>query len=260
MKSVTPTFDSSAATFNRYRALPTGVPEAIRAAIWKSTRNQRPARVLDIGAGAGRIGRAFVDADDFNDLYVGVDASLAMLQEFRKLSRAASLAQADGEQLPFGAGIFDVVMLMQVLSGAQDWRGLLNEVRRVLRSTGIVVVGHTMNPQAGVDAQLKRRLATILEDMGVEFHESNRARKQSLAWLESSATRSTHMIAATWMAERTPREFLIRHRTGARFSALPLAIQEEALQKLSAWAENEFGSLDASHTEEVSFELDIFEF
>src|SRR5205823_8435235 len=103
MKSVTPIFDSSAATFDRYRALPTGVPEAIRTAIWKSTRNQRLERVLDLGAGTGRIGRAFVKANDF---YVGVDASWAMLQEFRKHSPAASLAQADGEQLPFDAGVF----------------------------------------------------------------------------------------------------------------------------------------------------------
>ena len=257
MRSITSTFDNSAATFERYRSFPAGVPEAIRATVWKSVRNRRLARVLDVGAGTGRIGNAFVEANDF---YVGVDASLAMLQEFRRHSPAASLIQADGTCLPFNSQVFDVVMLMQVLSGAQNWRGLLDEARRILRPVGAIVAGHTINPSDGVDAQLKRQLRTILEDIGVEFHESNRARKQSLAWLESSATRTTHVTAASWVGERTPREFLIRHRTGARFSALPLPIQEEALQKLSAWAEETFGSLDSSHTEEFGFDLDVFEY
>ena len=117
-------FDAVAPTFERYRALPPGVPEAIRSTILQATRKQPPARVLDLGAGTGRIGKAFVAANDF---YVGVDASLGMLQEFLLTTRTPPcLAQADGQQLPFRDGAFDVVMLMQVLSGAGDWRGLLS--------------------------------------------------------------------------------------------------------------------------------------
>jgi hypothetical protein len=48
--------------------------------------------------------------------------------------------------------------------------------------------------------------------------------------------------------------------TGARFAALPLAIQEEALARLRAWAETNFGSVSASFEEQHSFELSIFEF
>ena len=52
---------------------------------------------------------------------------------------------------------------------------------------------------------------------------------------------------------------MARHRTGARFASLPASIQEQALQRLSAWAEACFGSLDASFTESYVFELHIFE-
>jgi hypothetical protein len=55
-------------------------------------------------------------------------------------------------------------------------------------------------------------------------------------------------------------EFLSRHRTGARFAALPLSIQEEALARLRAWAETNFGSVNAGFEEHHSFDLDIFEF
>lgn len=257
MKAASSTFDRSAASFERYRALPHGMPEAIRAEIWKVAPDREQVRILDVGAGTGRMGKAFVEADDF---YVAVDASLAMLQEFRKHSDRALLIQADGARLPFGSQSFDVVMLMQVLSGAQEWRGLLTEVRRVLRHAGVVAVGHTVHPAHGVDERMKRELGAILERMSIELHEPKQARKKSLGWLESSAARSIHVTAATWTGERTPREFLVRHRSGARFNALPPAIQEQAMQKLGVWAEREFGSLDESQTEEFNFVLDMFEF
>ena len=250
-------FDAVAPTFERYRGLPRGVPEAIRSAILQATRKQPPARVLDLGAGTGRIGKAFVAADDF---YVGVDASLGMLQEFLLTTRTPCLAQADGQRLPFRDGAFDVVMLMQVLGGAGNWRGLLSEARRVLRPGGAVVAGHRVAPAAGVDAQLKKRLAAILETMGVEWHQGKQSRDQALASLGSSAAVWLHVRAATWERNPTPREFLVRHRTGARFAALPDAVRDEALEKLSAWAEKTFGSFDAASREEHSFELDVFHF
>ncbi len=254
---LTSRFDRAAGTFGRYRALPRGVPEVIRRAIWSATGKRSSARVLDLGAGTGRIGKAFVEA---NDSYVGVDVSLAMLREFLADSRTARLVQGSGQQLPLRDGAVDLVLLMQVLGGADDWRGLVNEACRVLAPAGVIVVGHTNSPSTGVDARLKRRLAAILEEMGVASHQPRQSREQSLAWLELSATRRMHVIAASWSAEPTPREFLARHRTGARFSALPGAAQEEALQKLSTWTQDTFGSLDVALTEERSFELDLFEF
>src|SRR5690242_9437861 len=125
MKASGSAFDRSAASFERYRTLPKGIPEAIRAEIWQVRRDRDQARILDVGAGTGRIGKAFVEANDF---YIAVDASLAMVQEFREHSETALLIQADGTSLPFASHSFDVVMLMQVLSGAQDWRGLLEEI------------------------------------------------------------------------------------------------------------------------------------
>jgi hypothetical protein len=81
-----------------------------------------------------------------------------------------------------------------------------------------------------------------------------------LAWLRSSAALRLHLRAATWERNPTPREFLVRHRTGARFAALPEAVQDEALEQLSAWAEKTFGSFDSASREEHSFELDVFQF
>jgi ubiquinone/menaquinone biosynthesis C-methylase UbiE len=250
-------FDSTASTFERHRSLPTEVPEAIRSAIWSAVGLSAPARVLDIGAGTGRIGRAFVAA---GDTYFGVDTSLAMLREFSANSSNCTLTQADGSHLLFPDGSFDIVLLMQVLSGASDWKGIVSEARRVVRSGGGVVVGHTVNPESGIDAQLKRHLKGVLEELKVDLFRPEQSRRRALEWLEVAAVRHVHLIVASWNATATPEAFLQRHRTGAKFAALPAQVQEQALDKLRTWARVTYGSLDTELAETRSFEIDIYEF
>ena len=251
-------FDATASQFDRHRAFPEGVAEAIRRAVWSAMKHPHPARVLDLGAGTGRIGRAFVAA---HDEYFGVDLSFAMLREFQNSSAHPQLVQADGGQLPFTDHCFGVVMLMQVLSGASDWQPILSEACRVVQSGGMIIAGNTTMPPEGTDKRMKNRLSEILAESGASSRGGgNQRRNDALAWLEQQARRRLHKTAASWNASRTPRQFLERHKTGAQFSALPAATQTQAMAGLSAWAEQTFGSLDTVFREQHSFELEIFEF
>jgi ubiquinone/menaquinone biosynthesis C-methylase UbiE len=257
----TSAYDTSAASFERYRSLPSHVVESIRLAIWSEAHLPDCARILDLGAGTGRIAKAFLEAGDF---YVGVDLSLGMLQEFSakaefRESKTCFLAQVEGRQLPFQNASFDLVLLMRVLSAANS-REMLEECRRVLRPGGVVAVGHARSPESGVDEQLKRQLAAIFEAMQVPWRQPRESRRQALAWLESASVRHSQREAANWKVTTSAEEFLSRHRTGARFAALPLSIQEEALTKLRAWAETNFGSVNTGFEEHHCFDLDIFEF
>jgi hypothetical protein len=136
---------------------------------------------------------------------------------------------------------------------------MLEEVRRVCRSGGAVAVGRTVNPDSGIDTQLKQQLKTILEGMGIPWHRPQKAHREALDSLESFATRHIHSQAASWNVQATAQGFLQRHRSGARFAALPPTVQEKALQELEAWANEAFGSVDKGFDEARSFELDIFE-
>jgi len=254
---MTSVFDQTATSFEHYRTLPVGVPEAIRRTIWEFTGVQRSARVLDLGAGSGRIGRAFVEA---GDAYIGVDFSLSMIQEFRARNSVACLLQADGGRLPFRDACFELVLLMQVLAGTHNWRTLLCETVRVVAPRGSIVVGHTVTPSTGVDEQMKRQLNVILKETGRTPHESRKSREQSLEWLRAGSSQRTNVTAASWTVLRTPKEFLERHRSAGRFSALPVAVQEQALDKLSGWARQQWGSLDKVFSEKHSFELHVFKF
>jgi SAM-dependent methyltransferase len=252
-------FDAAAPSFDRHRGLQEGVAEAIRAAVLAATSGAPRPRLLDIGAGTGRVGWPFVAA---GDAYVGVDLSLGMLRSFleRTACRGAPscLVQADGRQLPFPDAIFDAVMMIQVFGGMHGWRRLVTEARRVLRPAGALVVGRTLMPEHGVDARLKQRLASILREIGVE--PDRNIRDDAERGLDSAARSAKSVIAASWDADRTPREFLARHRTGARFSALPEPVKEEALRQLGDWAVATFGSLDAIYCEPHAFELCVFKF
>jgi ubiquinone/menaquinone biosynthesis C-methylase UbiE len=253
-------YDAAAPSFDRHRALPDGVAPAIRAAVLAFIDEVRQPRLLDLGAGTGRIGWPFVAAGDD---YIGVDLSLGMLRAFMGRAECkgapARLAQANGQCLPFPDATFDAVLLIQVFGGMPGWRLLVTEARRVLRQTGALVVGRTVAPADGIDAQMKQHLAHLLEAMGVEADRRN-VRDDVQHWLGAAAHRINSVIAASWKADRTPSGFLVRHRTGARFAALPEPVKDEAMRQLGIWAGETFGSLDAVFSEQHVFELHTFKF
>jgi len=256
-------YDAAAPSFDRHRALPDGVAESIRAAVLSVVDGGSRPRILDVGAGAGRIGWPFVAAGDD---YVGVDLSFGMLSGFLQRAacggalqgRAPRLVRADGRRLPFPDAAVDAVLMIQVFGGVRDWRPLVSEARRVLRPWGALVLGRTRAPEHGVDRRMKQRLASILSDIGVD--PGNNRRDEVEAALDAVARSTQSLIAASWRVDRTPREFLERHRTGARFAALPELVKEEALRQLADWAAGSFGSLDVVCSEPHAFELRVFKF
>jgi ubiquinone/menaquinone biosynthesis C-methylase UbiE len=248
-------FDAAAPRFDRHRALPEGVPQSIRAAVLAASGVPSP-RLLDLGAGTGRIGRTFVAAGDD---YVGIDLSFGMLGEFAgHAAPPLPLAQADGERLPFGDATFDAVLMVQVFGGMRGWRRVLAEARRVLRPRGALLIGRTVAPADGLDARLKRRLDALLAERHVAIDRKN-VREDVERSLGDIATRRT-VTVATWSAERTPRRYLDRQRTGARFAALPATVTEDVLAALADWTISTFGGLDATVHEPHAFELQIFTF
>jgi SAM-dependent methyltransferase len=244
-------YDRAAAGFNRRRALPDGVPDAIRAAVLQALAPTRAPAILDLGAGAGRIGQAFIAADDD---YTGIDLSAAMLAAFRAASPSARLIRADGANLPFADTSFDAVLMVQVLNSALDWRVLLDEARRVLRPFGLLMLGRTVSSQDGLDARLKQRLSEILAAMGHDPYRSA-ANDDAEEWLDTATDAAAPRTVAAWRTGRSPEQFIERHSTGARFSGLPADVRAAALRTLRHWVEKEIGPLDTVFTETQQFTL-----
>ena len=152
------------------------------------------------------------------------------------------------------------MLLAHVLSVSQNWQELLAEARRVLDSDGFLILAQRVGPPNGVDAQLRDQLKTILASMSIEMPEAGKMKRDARTWLGIAANSQEHVVAATWKLDCSPRDFINRHSTGARFSALHRDLQQESMRRLSEWAIGKFGSLDAFFTEEYRFELDAFRF
>jgi ubiquinone/menaquinone biosynthesis C-methylase UbiE len=253
-------YDDAAPCFDRHRVLPEGVAPAVRTAVLSSISEIRQPLLLDLGAGTGRIGWPFVAAGDD---YIGLDLSLGMLREFAGRAdwngAPARLVQADGERLPFADASFDAVLLMQVLSAARDWCRLIAEAGRVLRSAGCLITGRTVAPDNGIDARMRQHLAESLAAAGVHRYQK-KSSEDALSWVAGNARDSRIVTAAAWTAERTPRAFLQRHATGARFSVLPPPVRNIAMLRLREWAVATFGSLDAVSVEPFRFDLMTYRF
>ena len=256
----TPDYDRVAGSFNQHRALPDGVPEQIRVAILNALRVQPWPRLLDLGAGSGRIGLPFVSAGDD---YVGVDLSLGMLREFTRRasasnnSRAPVVVQADGRSLPFFDETFDAVIIVNVMSAVPRWLPLIEEAWRVLRApAGLLVVGRSLKPERGLDQAMKLGLTSILHTLEVRSDREQLSQKQ--CWIDFLERADDRLIVVEWEERRTPRQFLDRHQTGVRIAALPRRIRDTALRALERWAIETFGSVDAVSIERHAFELRFF--
>ena len=94
-------------------------------------------RVLDVGCGAG------VDLARFargGAIATGVDLAGSAVrlasENFRQQGLAGSFVEADGEQLPFQDGTFDLVFAHGVVQYTSDGQKLVDECRRVLKPEG----------------------------------------------------------------------------------------------------------------------------
>ena len=111
-------------------------------------------RVLDVASGAGFGLELLVEA---GACPVGVDYDPAAMAAARRETASGKLVRADATCLPFAQAAFDVVVSFETIEHVRDARALVQEVRRVLRPGGTLVLStpnrafgpperHTGNP------------------------------------------------------------------------------------------------------------------
>jgi SAM-dependent methyltransferase len=87
---------------------------------------------VEIGVGTGRFAAAL-------GIKYGIEPSRRMATIAQ--SRGLTVCQAVGEALPFPAGGFDYALLVTVICFVDDVPALLGEARRVLKTSGRLIVG-----------------------------------------------------------------------------------------------------------------------
>jgi ubiquinone/menaquinone biosynthesis C-methylase UbiE len=97
-------------------------------------------RILDVACGTGIVARGAADRVGATGAVVGVDLSAAMLAVARRIRPDLQWRQGDAVALPFGDAEFDAAVSQMALMFFPDPVAALGELRRVVRSAGLVGV------------------------------------------------------------------------------------------------------------------------
>jgi SAM-dependent methyltransferase len=128
-------FDRAADYYDQTRSLS---DEAMRAMVDLLLRELEPGgRFLEIGVGTGRIAIPLAEA---GVPVAGIDLSERMLAALRAKTSIVPAAAADATALPFADDAFDGAIACHVLHLIPDWRGAVEELARVVRPGGRILV------------------------------------------------------------------------------------------------------------------------
>lgn len=136
-------FDQAAATYDQWYT--TAVGRVVEEVEWRCALDLMDLtpgmHILDAGCGTGRFAKLMVER---GCRVTGVDQSPGMLAEARKRlsdEGKVSLIEGDLQKLPFEADHFDLVVSMATFAFLEDPLAVLDELFRVVKPGGRVVVG-----------------------------------------------------------------------------------------------------------------------
>jgi SAM-dependent methyltransferase len=201
------------------------------------------ARILDVGAGTGRIAIPFATR---GNLVVALEPAAGMLTELRmKAGDTAVLAvAAEAARLPFRDGSFDAIVIARLLYLTVDWRAILGEAHRVLAAGGRML--HEWgNGEADEEwAQIRDELRRLLEAAGLSapFHPGVRSEAEVDDHLAGLRLRRESQLDLGPGPVSTLREFLRRLVEGelSYVWSVPDDVQTLSLPRLQRWAEQTF--------------------
>ena len=201
------------------------------------------ARVLDVGAGTGRVAIPFaaVGCD-----VVGVDASAAMLASLSNKAATWTVRTvvADAVALPFSRACFDAVVMARMLYLLPRWRDAVVEAARVLTLDGVVLHewGNGQPDEAWV--QIREKARSLFEKAGLRspFHPGARTEDEVDTLLAGEGLRVAASVRLENDVHMTLADFLRRIVNGecSYIWNVPTEIQQRCLPELESWAAQRF--------------------
>jgi SAM-dependent methyltransferase len=208
MPSQSVVFDRAADFYDETRGFPPGVEQTAAALLCAAGPLSAGSTVLEVGIGTGRI--ALPLAPHVRDVF-GVDLSTKMLARLlaKRDDQRVHPADADALHLPFAASGFDAVVAVHVFHLIAEWRGVLDEIARVLRPDGVLLHAWNDGGQHRADDVLWQAWSAATgeerrEHVGVPFAERDTFLPDA-GWQPVGET-----LSHTYTTVRVPRLFLQR--------------------------------------------------
>jgi SAM-dependent methyltransferase len=243
-------FDPAAEYYDRTRALDPGTQAAVIEGLLGELRGR--GRTLEIGVGTGRIA---LDLARAGIPMAGVDLSSPMLGRLVEKAGGRApfpLAVADATALPFPAQAFAAAIVCHVLHLVVPWRRAVDEMLRVVRPGGTVLVDLGGTPP-GVSAEVRRHFFAR-----TSVGERDRPGLTDLAELDrlmaARGLAARSLPPVTLRSERSLGEIVRRLEDGIYAGCWTLSEEERmaAARATRAWASERFGPLDGRHVVETT--------
>lgn len=213
------------------------------ARLWRASGLTSGARVLDVGAGTGRVA---IPLATLGCRVVALEPATGMVEQLlrKDIEGRVQPLVAEGSRLPFPAGTFNVVVIARLLYLTTDWRAILDEACRVLTSGG-VLLHEWGNGQADEEwVRIREEARLLFEQAGVAapFHPGVRSEgevDEHLATLRMVRDGEVDMGPGP---EITLDEFLRRLTAGelSYIWSVPEDVRTESLPRLRRWCEEHF--------------------
>ncbi len=250
-------FDSVAQDYDVSRGIPAEAQLKVSARM-RDAANWQPGEVfLDAGAGTGRFA---VPLARLGVPVVGLDISASMLARLQANREAAQLeaktvlpllaARADLRRIPVASSAFKAVVIVHILHLIADWKVVLDEVKRVLKPGGVLLMGR----QTGEGSPTRAFYYSLVKERGLLAASLGAHGEEVGAYLAAHGAQvePVDMSGITWIVRR-PVSFtleLLRRRTWSSLREISEADNAVLLAETEAWARQRYGSLDAIEEDE----------
>lgn len=255
-------FDHAADTYDATRALPDEVARRLTDALMAELAAAGADRVLEIGAGTGRIARPLAER---GVRVIGVDISPRMLARLREQLGpqhvAPGLTLGDATRLPLASDSFRAVLVVHVLHLVSSWQRALEELQRVLAPGGVFIEATHRYLGESVWQASAEKWEELRRARG--FDERQRPGRERIHdFLRGLGGSLRTVTFAEEEERRTPRENL--ERIGSRIDSwtwqYPDGLFAECLAELKAWYPSHYNNLDRELTEHLTYELEVWSF
>jgi SAM-dependent methyltransferase len=236
-------FDRAAAYYDQTRTFGDEANRAETELLVSELRSR--SRALEVGIGTGQVAMR-LHAAGFS--MVGVDLSVAMLRKLVAKSGGAApfpIVAGDATTMPFRDAAFDSVVMRHVLHLIPKWRDVVEELVRVARPGGIVLVNH--GGFSGLGREIRRK---VEEFVGRPLPAAGLGWER---WQDLEAAMAAHGATRRELPsivdhDDEPLSHTVSELEANRFSwTWPLREDERlvAIARLRPWLEQRYGSLDA---------------
>src|SRR5215470_18666089 len=201
------------------------------------------ARILDVGAGTGRVSIALARLG-FD--VIAIEPALGMLRALREKAGALSLGciAADGSKLPLRGRSAEALVISRVLYLVPDWRDFLRACSTVLADNGLVLHewGNGVADEEWV--RIREKARALFEEAGVRnpFHPGARTEQEVDQHLGELGFRRRERVGAGAGAVMSLLDFIGKIESGevSYIWSVPQNVRDECLPRLRTWAATQF--------------------